>query len=300
LAVQRNSKARKAGNNTGNSFSSVDLKVINGNAVRKTKAYNDIDLNNWRDYNHVETGTLWTFSARAKGNGHKFNYHGNYIPQIAEQLYNRYTKPDDTVLDLFLGSGTSAIEAVNMGRRCIGVELKQDLALQVEETIKGLGGRNLVSVVCGDSSSEEIKDKIADSLDSFDRKKAQFLVLHPPYADIIKFSNKEEDLSNCESTDDFVEMFKNVAKNGYDMLENGRYAALIIGDKYAKGELIPLSFLCMQKMNEVGFKTKSIIVKNIEGNEIGKGRTGNLWRYRALAGGFYIFKHEYIMIFEKK
>ncbi len=55
----------------------------------------------------------------------------------------------------------------------------------------------------------------------------------------------------------------------------------------------------MQKMNEIGFKTKSIIVKNIEGNEIGKGKTGNLWRYRALAGGFYIFKHEYIIIFEK-
>jgi hypothetical protein len=53
-------------------------------------------------------------------------------------------------------------------------------------------------------------------------------------------------------------------------------------------------------MNEAGFKTKSIIVKNIEGNEIGKGKTGNLWRYRALAGGFYIFKHEYIVIFQKK
>jgi len=25
-----------------------------------------------------------------------------------------------------------------------------------------------------------------------------------------------------------------------------------------------------------------------------------LWRYRALAGGFYVFKHEYIFIFQKK
>lgn len=125
-------------------------------------------------------------------------------------------------------------------------------------------------------------------------------MLHPPYADIIKFSQLKEDLSNCASTEQFLDMFKDVAQNGYDCLEDGRYAALIIGDKYAKGELIPLSFLCMQKMNEVGFKTKSIIVKNIEGNEIGKGRTSNLWRYRALAGGFYIFKHEYIIIFQKK
>lgn len=283
-----------------NKKSSVDLKVINGNTVKKTKSYNDIDLNNWKAYDHVETGTLWMFQSRAKGNGHKFNYHGNYIPQIAEQLYCRYTKPDDIVLDMFLGSGTSAIEAINMGRKCIGVELKSDLASQVEDVIKSLGGRNLVDVICGDSTSESTKQKIENSLESFGVKKAQFLVLHPPYADIIKFSNKKEDLSNCETTEEFLEMYKKVAKNGYDLLESGRYAALIIGDKYSKGELIPLSFLCMQKMNEIGFKTKSIIVKNIEGNEIGKGRTGNLWRYRALAGGFNIFKHEYIMIFQKK
>jgi len=283
-----------------NKNSSVDLQVISGNTVKKTKPYNDIDLNNWKAYDHLETGTLWMFSSRGKGNGHKFNYHGNYIPQIAEQLYGRYTKPNDVVLDLFLGSGTSAIEAVNMGRRCVGVELKPDLAKQVDDTVKAHGGKKLVSVISGDSSSSEIQEKINASLENFGEKKAQFLVLHPPYADIIKFSDKQEDLSNCESTEKFLEMYKNVAQNGYDCLESGRYAALIIGDKYAKGELIPLSFLCMQKMNEVGFITKSIIVKNIEGNEIGKGRTGNLWRYRALAGGFNIFKHEYIIIFKKK
>lgn len=283
-----------------NKKSTVDLTVISGNTVKKTKSYNDIDLNNWKAYDHIETGTLWTFASRAKGNGHKFNYHGNYIPQIAEQLYIRYTKPDDIVLDLFLGSGTSAIEAINMGRKCIGVELKPDLTAQVNDVIKSLGGRNLVDIISGDSSSGSIKKDIEKSLNTFGEEKAQFLILHPPYADIIKFSDKKEDLSNCESTEDFLEMFKGVAKNGFDCLESGRYAALIIGDKYSKGELIPLGFLCMQKMNEIGFKTKSVIVKNIEGNEIGKGRTGNLWRYRALAGGFNIFKHEYIMIFQKK
>ena len=56
----------------------------------------------------------------------------------------------------------------------------------------------------------------------------------------------------------------------------------------------------MEAMNNAGFTTKSIIIKNIEGNEKAKGKTANLWRYRALAGGFNIFKHEYIMVFEKR
>ena len=34
-------------------------------------------------------------------------------------------------------------------------------------------------------------------------------------------------------------------------------------------------------------------------DERAKGKTANLWRYRALNGGFYIFKHEYIYVFQK-
>jgi hypothetical protein len=55
----------------------------------------------------------------------------------------------------------------------------------------------------------------------------------------------------------------------------------------------------MERLSRIGFKTKAIVVKNIEGNERGKGRASNLWRYRALAGGYYIFKHEYVIIFRK-
>ena len=52
-------------------------------------------------------------------------------------------------------------------------------------------------------------------------------------------------------------------------------------------------------MQRAGFRTKAIVVKNISGNERGKGKNSNLWRYRALAGGYYIFKHEYVIIFQK-
>ena len=55
----------------------------------------------------------------------------------------------------------------------------------------------------------------------------------------------------------------------------------------------------MARMMALGFKLKGIIVKDIQGNERAKGKTANLWRYRALAGGFSIFQHEYIFIFQK-
>ena len=200
---------------------------------------------------------------------------------------------------MFLGSGTSAIEALNMGRRCIGVELKPE---QVEIVSNKFSKKELVTdvnIICEDSASDNVQEKIQARLDVMRRDKAQFLVLHPPYDDIIKFSDRKEDLSNCATTEEFYDLFKKVAKNGYDMLEKGRFAALIIGDKYANGEIVPLGADCAAKMREIGFKMKAVIVKNMEGNERAKGKTANLWRYRALNGGFYIFKHEYIYVFQK-
>ena len=130
-------------------------------------------------------------------------------------------------------------------------------------------------------------------------KSAQLLILHPPYDDIIHFSDKKEDLSNCATTEEFYELFKRVAKNGYDLLEQNRFAALIIGDAYKNSRYVPLGFECQKRMEELGFVTKAVIVKNITGNEKAKGKYANLWRYRALAGGFNTFDHEYIMIFQK-
>lgn len=265
----------------------------------KTKPYNDIDLNNWKLYENIKTGTWWEFSSREKKNGHSYDYHGNYIPQIATQLIERYTKKNDIILDLFFGSGTTGIEAKNMQRRCIGVELKQEMVDYVSNKFSKKDLVVNVNIIQGDSANPNTKEKIKDRLEIMGSSCAQFLLLHPPYDDIIKFSDKKEDLSNCSTTEEFYKLFKQVAKNGYDLLEQNRFAALIIGDKYANSRYISLGFECQRRMEELGFVTKAVIVKNITGNEKAKGKTANLWRYRALSGGFNIFEHEYIMIFQK-
>lgn len=269
--------------------------------TKKTKvpAYTDLDPRDWREYPDVEVGSLWLFGSREKGNGHSLDYHGNFIPQVANQLMTRYSKAGDIVLDMFLGSGTTAIEALNMGRRCVGIEIQRKMADHVMSKLPPERLGSDVRVICGDSTSEETAGMVRTALSEMGEDRAQLLILHPPYWDIIKFSENDGDISNAGTADGFLEKFKQVSDAGFGLLENGRFAGLVIGDKYAGGELVPLGFLCMQQMQASGFKLRSIIVKNIEGNEKAKGRTNNLWRYRALAGGFYIFKHEYIMLFQK-
>jgi hypothetical protein len=265
----------------------------------KKPPFSDIDLERWREYEHIYTDSLWLFDSRDRSGGHQLDYHGNYVPQIATQVFTRYTRENDVVVDLFLGSGTSAIEALRMGRRCVGVELKQDLVDYVRAKLppETLGPQ--VRVLQGDSTAPETAARVREVLRSWGRERAQLVVLHPPYHDIIRFSDAPADLSNAPDTEAFLDAFYAAACNAYGLLEEGRFACLVIGDRYAKGELVPLGFLCMQKMNDAGFRTKAIVVKDIQGNERGKGRRANLWRYRALAGGYYVFKHEYVIISQK-
>ena len=275
----------------------------------KPLTYSDLDVSCWRDYEDIETGSLWMFDGRERKNGHQLDYHGNCVPQILTQLLTRFTKKGDVVLDLFLGSGTSAIEAANLERKAIGVELKQEMADYVRSKLDEQGKSSQVEVIQGDSTNQVWVEKAVQralkklnpktSQDKTEEQKAQFLFLHPPYADIIRFSDMPNDLSNAETTEAFLDEFEKVCRLGYECLEPGRFAAVVIGDKYTAGELIPLGFYCMDRMNRVGFKTKSIIVKNMTGNEKAKGRMTNLWRYRALVGGFYLFKHEYVLVFQK-
>lgn len=155
-------------------------------------------------------------------------------------------------------------------------------------------------IINDDSSSESAKNKVLKILKKNKKDKVQLIVMHPPYHNIIKFSDNKKDLSNANSVEEFLSMFKKVVENFSDLLETEKYLVLVIGDIYTKGEWIPLGFKTMQQILDTNkFILKSIVVKNMSGNRA-KLNQEQLWRFRALKGGFYIFKHEYVMFFQKK
>lgn len=285
---------------------SANAKKLQAPKKRKTtrSTFHDLDLKEWKNYPELITDSLWTLGSRSRSSVHKGDYHGNFVPQIPEQMLRRFTKKDDIVLDLFSGMATTMIECRRLGRNGVGVELQESICKLSQERLDEADNPHDVSttIVRGDSSSSDLSGKIMPHLEALGRETVDHVLLHPPYWDIIEFTkgDDERDLSSCESLEGFLEMFEQVVLNGVKLLEPGRFMTLVIGDKYCAGEWVPLGFECMEVMRSCGMTLRAINIKDIQGNEKGKGKSSNLWRYRALRNGLYIFKHEYVMLFRKQ
>lgn len=260
----------------------------------------EISAKNWRDFQDIITDSLWNFESRSRESVHTGSYHGNFVPQIPYQAIRRFTKPGDVVLDTFLGSGTTLIEARRLGRNGIGIELLDVVAAATEERIQVADNpyETWQSVIRGDSTTEETVNQVRQMLAKQGRDQIQLLIMHPPYHDIIKFSNDPRDLCNAQTLSDFLESFKKIVYRTYDLLEQNHFLVVVIGDKYSDREWIPLGFRTMEAVQSVGYTLKSIVVKNMEGNRA-KRNLQNFWRQRAFRGNYYIFKHEYVFFFQK-
>ncbi len=257
-------------------------------------------MNNWKsfiDQYGVLTDSLWLLGARDDSGAHGELHHGGFIPQLPRQALLRFTKPYDTVIDGFSGYGTTLIECRRWGRHGLGVELDKEIFETGQRRIKQEPNNYDVKtlVVQGDSGSFNFREKLQEA----GLENAALAVLHPPYHDIIKYGDGVDNLCNAPSLEMFLEQYGSVVENVGGALKPGGYLELVIGDKYGKGEWIPLGFHLMKETLEKGFRLKSICVKNIE-NTMAKRNRINLWKYRALKSGFYFFKHEYIMFFQRK
>jgi site-specific DNA-adenine methylase len=128
--------------------------------------------------------------------------------------------------------------------------------------------------------------KFANALDyDFGVDLYDMIFLHPPYANIVKFSEKSEDLSRY-SHKIFLEKFTEVSKNVVKSLKSNGYLILVCGNVYADGEEIPLGFYCSDILRSFGLKRKA--------------KTKNLQTYRHLKNGTWEFCGDFIFVMNKR
>ena len=152
---------------------------------------------------------------------------------------------------------------------------------------------------CDIKDSAEVESLIKQDLKALGKQRLDFVIFHPPYCDIIQFTEKQEDLSRVKDLDAFIEQFSLAVENSIKYLRAGKHFALATGDVYRDGEVVPLGFLLMNAIKQkTESKLKGIVVKDMVGNRAKTGQEA-LWRYRTLKSDTFLFKHEYIFVFKK-
>ena len=124
---------------------------------------NDLNLKDWKEYQDILTDSLWLIGERDKSGAHNNAYHGNFIPQIPNQMMRRFTKKGDVVLDAFLGHGPTLIESKRLGRHGIGIELIPEVAQSAIRNINHElpnGRKVFTEVIVADSTTKEAREKV--------------------------------------------------------------------------------------------------------------------------------------------
>lgn len=231
----------------------------------------------------LEHSTIWSFPERGKWATHSGEYRGNWSPYVPRNLILLYSKPGDWILDQFLGSGTTLVEAKLLNRNAVGVDINpQSISLSEKNLNFKYETQSNIFIRSGDAT-----DLYFIKNDSID-----FICTHPPYADIIKYSkNINGDISLLNEQEFFAAVTK-VAMESYRVLKRGRYCAVMMGDKRSKGNVVPLGFRLMESFLNVGFKSKETIIK-----EQHNCRSTNKWSN--IDKNFLMLSHEYIFVFYK-
>lgn len=138
----------------------------------------------------------------------------------------RYSDEGDTILDQFVGGGTTLVEAELTNRNAIGIDINPN-AVEITKTKLDFDfeSSSKIDVYQGDARN---LSKIAD--ESID-----LICTHPPYADIIQYSEDiKDDLSHLKIKPFLCEMGK-VADECYRVLKKNKYCAILMGDTRKNG-----------------------------------------------------------------
>lgn len=234
----------------------------------------------------LQMTTVWSFPERGKWATHDAKWRGNWSPYIPRNILLRYSQEGDLVLDQFAGGGTTLVEAKLLNRNIIGVDVNEDALSRCQEKIdfEFPGSAGQVYLRKGD----------ARKLSFVEDESIDLICTHPPYADIIRYSEHVEgDLSHFRADDFLVEM-KQVANECMRVLKRGKFCAVLMGDTRKKGYMRPLSFEVMQVFLDAGFTLKELVVK-----EQHNCRATGFWKTNSMKYNFLLIAHEHLLIFKK-
>src|SRR5260370_31670957 len=176
----------------------------------------------------IQPTTLWEYPSQDYGDAHQGlpGYKGATPSYIIWNLLQRYTKPNDLVIDPCAGSGTTLDVARDLERRALGYDVHP-----ARKDIFRVDARKLPPELTA---------------------KADFIFIDPPYSTHLDYGPDPRDIGKLDAASgEYYEAMDLVIAEMHRVLKPDRYAAMYVSDSFVKGE----------GFQPIGFALSSLITK---------------------------------------
>jgi DNA modification methylase len=206
-----------------------------------------------------------------------------------------------------IGSGTTCIEALLLSRNCIAVDINYNAVMLTHHRLYYLlkalgegGRRGLLSYSHKETEGVKSWYKVfhgdARRLDKIPDESIDLVATHPPYLDIIEYGEKgvEGDLSRARSLEEYLKLFKQVAREAYRVLKPGGVLGILVGDTRIRKHYVPVTHYALMTLLDVGFILREEVIKIQHKMKT----TREVWR-KLRERDFLLIYHEKLFILEK-
>lgn len=138
-------------------------------------------------------------------------------PVMAEIVSRWFGQENCKSFDCFAGDSVFGYVSAHLGNEFVGIELRPEQAQLNNERVEGMKARYI-----NDDGQNVAKHIAPESQD--------LLFSCPPYFDLEKYSDLENDASNQDSYEDFIKILENAFKSAVGCLKDNRFAVIVVGD----------------------------------------------------------------------
>lgn len=191
------------------------------------------------------------------------------------RLVRMFTKPGQTVLDPFVGSGSTLKAAALEGRLGIGFELYKDFAALTKKRLES----EVPSAVLEEFPQQVMQGDSRKLGKKLEEGSVDFIVTSPPYWSILNkksdhkqkqtreahglvtnYGDDERDLGNIDDYDEFIEVLAGVLSSAGAALKHKGYMALVVGDFRHKSRYYMFHADIARAMEDRGFTLQAMNV----------------------------------------
>jgi len=216
------------------------------------------------------------------------------------------SKPNEKVLDIMCGSGTTLEAAYKTGRVGGGIELMDEWFELAKSRLSRVMGREYQN---GLNRIFLLKGDCREIMPDLRRENTDLIVFSPPYFNILRCANgkrahyrkrlgyrvnygtSQKDLGNIDSYDQFMEQMTAIYRNCLEILKRQKFMVLIVADIYSRGSFVPFHVDTMLAAENAGFHLKGV--------QVVMDQWKRKYIYGAPKSGMINFHHHYALIFQK-